>query len=151
MLVLQRVFDIGIRARSRCRGVSFMKTPSVRSVPAFRRVKACNESGLTLLEVVIAMAILSVAVIGLVGGLSFVISVSDTLEEQAVTETLGARYVEEHLNGDCLPEESSLGTYQVDGHVVGEEYTVRVISDGEELFELSSLAEQADCPESVDE
>ena len=129
-----------------------MKTRSVRSVPAFRRVKACNESGLTLLEVVIAMAILSVAVIGLVGGLSFVISVSDTLEEQAVTETLGARYVEEHLNGDCLSEESSLGTYQVDGHVVGEEYNVRVTSDGEELFELSSLAgEVINCSESVDE
>ncbi|MYB48852.1 MAG: prepilin-type N-terminal cleavage/methylation domain-containing protein [Dehalococcoidia bacterium] len=143
---------MGVRARSRCRRVSFMKTLGVRSVPAFRRVKACNESGLTLLEVVIAMAILSVAVIGLVGGLSFVISVSDTLEEQAVTETLGARYVEEHLNGDCLSEESSLGTYQVDGHVVGEEYNVRVTSDGEELFELSSLAgEVTNCSESVDE
>ena len=104
-----------------------------------------------MLELVIAMAILSVAVVGLVGGLSFVISVSDTLEEQAVTETLGARYVEEHLNGDCLSEESSLGTYQVDGHVVGEEYTVRVTSDGEELFELRSLAEKIDCSESVEE
>ena len=142
---------MGARARSRCRRVSFMKTPGVRSVPAFRRVKACNESGLTLLEVVIAMAILSVAVIGLVGGLSFVISVSDTLEEQAVTETLGARYVEEHLNGDCLSGESSLGTYQVERHMVGEQYNVRVTSDGEELFELSSLAGKVDCPESVDE
>ena len=129
-----------------------MKTPGVRSVPAFRRMKASNESGLTLLEVVIAMAILSVAVIGLVGGLSFVISVSDTLEEQAVTETLGARYVEEHLNGDCLSEESSLGTYQVEGHVFREEYNVRVTSDGEELFELSSLAgEVIDCSVSMDE
>ena len=128
-----------------------MKTPCTGSALTLLRVKASNESGLTLLEVVIAMAILSVAVIGLVGGLSFVISVSDTLEEQAVTETLGARYVEEHLNGDCLPEESSLGTYRIEGHTVGEQYTVRVTSDGEELFELSSLAEQADCPESVDE
>lgn len=128
-----------------------MRTPGVRSVPAFLRVKACNQSGLTLLEVVIAMAILSVAVVGLVGGLSFVISVSDTLEEQAVTETLGARHVEEHLNGGCFPEESSLGTYRIEGHVVGEEYSVRVTSDGEELFELSSLAEKVECPESVEE
>ena len=143
---------MGIHARSRCRRVSFIRTPGVRSVPAFLRVKAWNESGLTLLEVVIAMAILSVAVVGLVGGLSFVISVSDTLEEQAVTETLGARYVEEHLNGDCLPEESSLGTYRIEGHVAEEAYTVRVTSDGEELFELSSLAgEVINCPESVDE
>ena len=86
---------MGFRARSRCRRVSFLRTPGIGSVPAFLRGKAGNESGLTLLEVVIAMAILSVAVVGLVGGLSFVISVSDTLEEQAVTETLAARYVEE--------------------------------------------------------
>lgn len=128
-----------------------MRTHGCRSLPASIRRKACNESGLTLLEVVIAMAILSVAVIGLVGGLSFVISVSDTLEEQAVMETLGARYVEEHLNGGCFPEESSLGTYRIEGHVVGDEYSVRVTSDGENFFELSSLAEQVDCPESVDE
>ncbi len=142
---------MGILARSRCRKVSFLGTPGVGRFPAFLRRRVRNESGLTLLEVVIAMAILSVAVIGLVGGLSFVISVSDTLEEQAVTETLGARFVEERLNGDCLPEESSLGTYRIEDHTVGEQYTVRVTSDGEELFELSSLAEQVDCPESVDE
>lgn len=128
-----------------------MRTHGCRSLPASIRRKVCNESGLTLLEVVIAMAILSVAVVGLVGGLSFVISVSDTLEEQAVTETLGARYVEEHLNGGCFPEESSLGTYRIEGHVVGEEYSVRVTSDGEDFFELSSLAEKVDCPERVDE
>ena len=142
---------MGIHARSRCRRVSFLRTPGVGSVAAFLRRKARNESGLTLLEVVIAMAILSVAVVGLVGGLSFVISVSDTLEEQALTETLAARYVEEHLDGHCLPDDSSLGTYLIEGHAVGEAYTVRVTSDGEELFELSSLAGELDCPETVEE
>ena len=129
-----------------------MRTPGVGSLPAFLRVKARNESGLTLLEVVIAMAILSVAVVGLVGGLSFVISVSDTLEEQAVTETLAARYVEEHLNGDCLPHDSSLGGYQIEDLEAEGKYVVRVTSDGEELFDLSSLAEEVTaCPESEDE
>ena len=142
---------MGIPAHSRCRKVSFLRTLGVRSVPTFLRRKLGDESGLTLVEVVIAMAILSVAVVGLVGGLSFVISVSDTLEEQAVTETLGARYVEEHLNGNCLPDDSSLGTYRIEGHEVGEEYTVRVTWDDEELFELSSLAGEVDCPESVEE
>ncbi len=136
---------MGFHARSRCRRVSFLRTPGIGSVPAFLRGKPGNESGLTLLEVVIAMAILSVAVVGLVGGLSFVISVSDTLEEQAVTETLAARHVEEYLNGHCLPDDSSLGTYQIEGQAVGEEYTVRVTSDGEELFELSSLVGVVDC------
>ena len=128
-----------------------METRCVGSASGFLRKKGRNESGLTLLEVVIAMAILSVAVVGLVGGLSFVISVSDTLEEQALTETLAARYVEEHLNGDCLQNDTSLGTYRVEGQKVEEEYTVLVTSGGEDLFKLSSLAEVVDCPESVDE
>ena len=118
--------------------------------PVIRR-EARVESGMTLIEVVIAMAILSVAVVGLVGGLSFVIRVSDTLEEQALTETLAARYVEEHLNGDCLPDGSSLVTYQIEGLAIDEKYTVRVTSSGEELFELSSLAEEVNCPASEDE
>ena len=142
---------MGILARSRWRRVSFMRTSGVGIVPEFLRVKARNQSGLTLLEVVIAMAILSVAVVGLVGGLSFVISVSDTLEEQALTETLGARYVEEHLHGDCLQNDTSLGTYRVEGRKVEEKYTVLVTSGSEDLFELSSLAEEVECTESVDE
>ena len=97
------------------------------------------------------MAILSVAVVGLVGGLSFVIRVSDTLEEQAVSETLATRYVEEHLKGDCFPEDSSVGPYEIESHTIEEEYVVRVTSNGEELFELSSLAGEVNCPESVDE
>ena len=128
-----------------------MRTRCIRGVSTLLKRKIHSESGLTLLEVVIAMAILSVAVVGLVGGLSFVISVSDTLEEQAVTETLGARYVEEHLNGGCLPDDSSLGKYRIEGDANEEEYTVRVTSDGEDLFELSSLAGEIDCPESVEE
>lgn len=142
---------MGILARSRWRKVSFMGTRCVGNASGFLRKKGRNESGLTLLEVVIAMAILSVAVVGLVGGLSFVISVSDTLEEQALTETLAARYVEEHLNGDCLQNDASLGTYRVEGQKIEEKYTVLVTSGGEDLFELSSLAEVVNCPESVDE
>ena len=152
VLDLQRVFDTGFRARSRCRGVSFLGTNGVGSVRTFLRREAPGESGVSLIEVVIAMAVLSVAVVGLVGGLSFVISVSDTLEEQSVTETLAARYVEEHLNGDCLPDDSSLGSYRIEGHTGEEDFTVRVSSDGADLFELSSLAEEvAACPESEDE
>ena len=142
---------MGIRARSRRRRVSFPRTGRLGGAPTFPHGNARDESGLTLLEVVIAMAILSVAVVGLVGGLSFVISVSDTLEEQALTETLAARYVEEHLNGECLPDDSSLGTYRIESHVVGEMYVVQVTSNGEEPFELSSLAGEVECPESVDE
>ena len=143
---------MGFRARSRCRRVSFLRTPGIGSVPAFLRGKAGNESGLTLLEVVIAMAILSVAMVGLVGGLSFVISVSDTLEEQAVTETLAARHVEEYLNGGCPPDDSSVGAYRVEGETVDERHVARVSSEGEELFELRTLAvEEVDCSENVDE
>ena len=140
---------MGFRARSRCRRVSFLGTPGIGSAPAFLRGNAGNESGLTLLEVVIAMAILGVAVVGLVGGLSFVISVSDTLEEQAITDTLAARHVEEYLNGGCPPEDFSLRGYRAEGGTVGERYVAQVSSDGEEQFTLASLAVEAeeDCPE----
>ena len=142
---------MGIRSRSRYRRVSFLGTHGVGKVPAFLRREALVESGISLIEVVIAMAILSVAVVGLVGGLSFVIRVSNTLEEQAVSETLAAQYVEEHLNGDCLPEDSSVGPYEIESHTIEDEYVVRVTSNGEELFELSSLAREVNCPESIDE
>ena len=142
---------MGFRARSRCRRVSFLGTPGIGSVPAFLRRKAGNESGLTLLEVVIAMAILSVAVVGLVGGLSFVISVSDTLEEQAITDTLAARYVEEYLDRECPPEDFSVGAYRVEGGTDEGKYVARVSSEGEKLFELRTLAvEENDCSESGD-
>ena len=143
---------MGFRARSRCRRVSFLRTPGIGSVPAFLRRKAGNESGLTLLEVVIAMAILSVAVVGLVGGLSFVISVSDTLEEQAITDTLAARHVEEYMYRECLPEDSSVGAYRVKGETVDKRHVARVSSEGKELFELRTLAvEENDCSKGVDE
>ena len=131
-----------------------MRTPGVRSFPAFLRVKARNESGLTLLEVVIAMAILSVAVVGLVGGLSFVISVSDTLEEEAVSDTLAARHVEEYLDGGCRPEDSIVGKYRVKGDLVERNYVAQVSSEDEELVTLASLAvavDVEDCLESEDE
>lgn len=149
---MQRVFDTGIRVRSRCRRVSFVRTRGVGIVLGFLHREARDESGVSLLEVVIAMAILSVAVVGLVGGLSFVISVSDTLEEQAVTETMAARYVEEHLGGGCPSEDPSFGTYQIEGHTVEGNYVVRVSLEGEEPFVLGSLAvESVDCPESEEE
>ena len=152
MLILQRVFDTVIRARARRGRVSFLRTSGVGRAAAFLRREAGEESGVSLLEVVIAMAILNLAVVGLVGGLSFVISVSDTLEEQAVTETLAARYVEEHLNGGCPSEDSPIGSYQVEGHTVEGNYVVRASLEGEEPFVLSSLAaESVDCQESEDE
>ena len=152
MLILQRVFDTVIHARARRRRVSFRKTRRVGNALAFLRREAREESGISLLEVVIAMAILNLAVVGLVGGLSFVISVSDTLEEQAVTETLAARYVEEHLNGGCPSEDSPIGSYQVEGHTVEGNYVVRASLEGEEPFVLSSLAaESVDCQESEGE
>ncbi len=98
------------------------------------------------------MAILSVAMVGLVGGLSFVISVSDTLEEQALIETLATRNVEEYLNEGCLPKDSFVRGYRIEGHAVEAVYVVRVVSNDEELYTLSSLAgEVTACPESEDE
>ena len=138
--------------RARHHRVSFLTTRGIRGASFLLRRETREESGFSLLEVVIAMAILSLAVAGLVGGLTFVFHVSQTLEEQAVTETLAARYVEEHLSGGCPSEDSPIGAYQVEGHTVEGNYVVRVSLEGEEPFVLSSLAVQSvDCAESEEE
>ena len=145
-MVLQRIFDKGTRLPARRRKVSFPVTDDSSSLEAAAR----DESGYSLLEVVIAMAIISIAVVGLVGGLSLVIRISDRLEEQAVTETLAARHVEEHLNGRCLAEDTFAGTYSVAGRTtVEKKYVVEVSSEDEPLFSLSTLA-AVECAETPD-
>ena len=113
---------------------------------------AKDESGFSLLEMVVAMAILGLALAGLVGGLALVIQVSETLEEQAVSDTLATRHIEEYLSGGC-PKDSLVDGYRVEGHMDTEEekYIVQVSSEGEELFTLSYPdGEVDDCPESED-
>lgn len=136
VLVLQRIFDMGNRLPARRRKVSFIGTDHSSSL----EVAAKDESGYSLLEVVVAMAILSTAVVGLVGGLSLVLRISDKLEDQAVTDTLATRYVEEHLNGGCPAQDSFAGTYSVEGHTADGMYVVEVSSEGEGLFSLSTMA-----------
>ena len=136
VLVLQRIFDMGKRSAARCRKVSFPVTDDSSSL----EMGGKDESGFSLLEVVIAMAIISIAVVGLVGGLSLVIRISDKLEEQAVTETLAARHVEEHLNGGCPVEDSFAGTYSVEGRTADGMYVAEVSIEGEGLFSLSTVA-----------
>ena len=136
---------MGTRLPARHRKVSFPVTDYSSSLEAAAR----DESGYSLLEVVIAMAIISIAVVGLVGGLSLVIRISDRLEEQAVTETLAARHVEEHLNGRCLAEDPFAGTYSVEGSTTDGKYVVEVSSEGEGLFSLSTL-DAVECAETPD-
>ena len=113
---------------------------------------AKDESGFSLLEMVVAMAILGLALAGLVGGLALVIRVSETVEKQAVTETAATQYVEEHLNGSCPPKKPLMGVYEIEGHTNTEEekYIVSVSSEGGEPFTLSTSA-AGDCPENEDE
>ena len=135
VVFLHKVFDMGNCSTARRRKVSFPGTDDSASLEA----PAKGESGYSLLEVVIAMAIISIAVVGLVGGLSLVIRISDKLEEQAVTETLAAGHVEKHLSGVCPAEDSFAGTYGVEGRTADGMYVVEVSSEGEGLFSLSTL------------
>ncbi len=133
---LHQVFDMGNYSTARRRKVSFPVIDDSSSLEAPGK----DESGYSLVEVVIAMAIISIAVVGLVGGLSLVIRISDRLEEQAVTETLAAGHVEEHLNGVCPAEDSFVDTYSVEGRTADGMYVVEVSSEDEPLFSLSTLA-----------
>ena len=58
-----------------------------------------DERGVTLLEVIVAAALLGIAVVGLVGALSAVLRVSLTLEEQTASTGLATRCMEEALAG----------------------------------------------------
>lgn len=119
---------------------------------SFRRIRVAwthEEAGFSLLEVVIAMAIMGLALAGLVGGLAVVFRVSQTMEEQTVSESLATRHVEEYL----LSEKCPLNEWEVEDEatscrVVWEEYAVEcdrkahrcvvtALSDSERLLELS--------------
>ena len=136
---------MGNYSTARRRRVSFAGTDDSSSL----EVAGKGESGYSLLEVVIAMAIISIAVVGLVGGLSLVIRISDKLEEQAVTETLAAGHVEEHLDGRCPAKDPFAGTYSVEGRTADGMYVVEVSSEDEPLFSLSTVA-VVECPETPD-
>lgn len=56
-----------------------------------------DERGVTLLEVIVAAALLGIAVVGLVGALSAVLRVSLTLEEQTASTGLATLCMEEAL------------------------------------------------------
>ena len=63
------------------------------------RMDILDERGVTLLEVIVAAALLGIAVVGLVGALSAVLRVSLTLEEQTASTGLATRCMEEALAG----------------------------------------------------
>ena len=56
-----------------------------------------NEAGFTLLEVVVAIAILGLALTGLAGALGTGMRISNTIEDQTVSATTATRYMEEAL------------------------------------------------------
>ena len=58
-----------------------------------------DERGVTLLEAIAAVALLGIAVVGLLGALSAVLRVSLTLEEQTMSAGLATRCMEEALAG----------------------------------------------------
>lgn len=69
----------------------------VRGVDSTLRKDILDERGVTLLEVIVATALLGIAVVGLVGALSAALRVSLTIEEQTAAAGLATRCMEEAL------------------------------------------------------
>ena len=69
----------------------------VRGVDSTLRNDILDERGVTLLEVIVATALLGIAVVGLVGALSAALRVSLTIEEQTAAAGLATRCMEEAL------------------------------------------------------
>lgn len=110
------------------------------------RVPIKNEAGFTLLEVIVAIAILGLALTGLAGALATGMRLSNTIEDQTVSATTATRYMEQTLaqpieHGGCegleLPDgytvectESSDSTYVT--------VTVVVFSGEDELLTVTT-------------
>ena len=77
--------------------VFFRMYDDVRGVDSTLRKDILDERGVTLLEVIVATALLGIAVVGLVGALSAALRVSLTIEEQTAAAGLATHCMEEAL------------------------------------------------------
>ena len=74
-----------------------------------------DERGVTLLETIAAVALLGIAVVGLLGALSAVLRVSLTLEEQTMSAGLATLCMEEALAGvESTTEQCTAGTTEAE-------------------------------------
>lgn len=74
-----------------------------------------DERGVTLLEAIAAVALLGIAVVGLLGALSAVLRVSLTLEEQTASTRLATLCMEEALAGvESTTEQCTAGTTEAE-------------------------------------
>lgn len=87
--------------------VFFRMYDDVRGVDSTLRKDILDERGVTLLEVIVATALLGIAVVGLVGALSAALRVSLTIEEQTAAAGLATRCMEEALANVPYPEEET--------------------------------------------
>lgn len=86
-------------ANARWLKVIFLRNGDGRRIQSTVRKDILDERGVTLLEVIVATALLGIAVVGLVGALSAVLRVSLTLEEQNASTGLATLCMEEALAG----------------------------------------------------
>lgn len=77
--------------------VFFRMYDDVRGVDSTLRKDILDERGVTLLEVIVATALLGIAVVALVGALSAALRVSLTIEEQTAAAGLATHCMEEAL------------------------------------------------------
>lgn len=88
---------MGNLSNARLLKVIFRRNDDGQGVAPTLRKDVLDERGVTLLEVIIATALLGIAVVGLVGALSAALRVSLTIEEQTAAAGLATRCMEEAL------------------------------------------------------
>ena len=102
-----------------------------------------DEAGFTLLEVIVAIAILGLAVAGLAGALATGLRISNVVEEQVVSATMATRHMEETLAGVGATADCDNLTMEEDYSVCipagdNDDLTVTVYSGNEVLFEVTT-------------
>ena len=100
------IFDMGNLSNARLLKVIFRRNDDAQGVAPTLRKDVLDERGVTLLEVIIATALLGIAVVGLVGALSAALRVSLTIEEQTAAAGLATRCMEEALANVAYPAET---------------------------------------------
>lgn len=103
-------------ANARRLKVIFLRNGDGRRIQPAVWKSILDERGVTLLEAIAAVALLGIAVVGLLGALSAVLRVSLTLEEQTESTRLATLCMEEALAGveESTTEQCTAGTTEVE-------------------------------------
>ncbi len=102
-----------------------------------RRLCGC-EKGLSLIEIILAAALLGIVATGIIAALATSLRVTLVAEEQAVSATLATSQLEDILSTVPPPDGFSLSQTSATMSPRLEQITVTVLAGGEEMYRVTT-------------